>query len=116
VSVALGLTVDVTGLVTSTRLLQGLALAVILAVVARLAVGQLLMPMRLRQKERLFVIWGALRGGVPILLAAFALLAAVEDAERVYDIVFVVVAFSVIVQGSSIPFVARRLGIRMRQV
>jgi potassium/hydrogen antiporter len=38
----------------------------------------------------------------------------VEDANRVYDIVYVVVAFSVIVQGSSIPFVARRLGIRMR--
>jgi potassium/hydrogen antiporter len=69
---------------------------------------------RMRRSERLFVIWSGLRGAVPILLAAFALLASVEDADRVYDIVFVVVAFSVIVQGSSIPFVARRLGIRMR--
>jgi potassium/hydrogen antiporter len=68
----------------------------------------------MRRNERLFVIWSGLRGAVPILLAAFALLASVEDADRVYDIVFVVVAFSVIVQGSSIPFVARRLGIRMR--
>ena len=70
----------------------------------------------LRRNERLFVIWGGLRGAVPILLAAFALLAAVDDAERVYDIVFVVVAFSVIVQGSSIPFVARRLRIPMRTI
>ena len=62
------------------------------------------------------MIWGGLRGAVPILLAAFALLAAVDDAERVYDIVFVVVAFSVIVQGSSIPFVARRLRIPMRTI
>jgi potassium/hydrogen antiporter len=69
---------------------------------------------RMRRNERLFVIWSGLRGAVPILLAAFALLASVEDADRVYDIVYVVVAFSVIVQGSSIPFVARRLGIRMR--
>jgi potassium/hydrogen antiporter len=114
---ALGLTVDLTELLTSRHLLEGLVLAVILAVVARpLAVGPLLLPARMRLNERLFVIWGGLRGAVPILLAAFALVAAVEDAPRVYDIVFVVVAFSVIVQGSSIPFVARRLGIPMRQL
>ena len=115
VFVALGLTVDVTDLLTSSRLLEGLALAVILALVARpLAVGPLLLPVHMRTNERLFVIWSGLRGAVPILLAAFAVLAAVEDADRVYDIVYVVVAFSVIVQGSSIPFIARRLGIRMR--
>jgi potassium/hydrogen antiporter len=115
VFVALGITVDVTDLLGSSRLFEGLALAVILALVARpLAVGPLLLPVRMRRNERLFVIWSGLRGAVPILLAAFALLASVEDADRVYDIVFVVVAFSVIVQGSSIPFVARRLGIRMR--
>ncbi len=50
---------------------------------------------------------------MPILLAAFAVFA---DADGVYDIVFVAVAFSVIVQESSIPFLARRLGIPMRQV
>jgi cell volume regulation protein A len=117
VFVALGLTVDLSELVTSRRLLGGLGLGVFLAVFARpLAVGPLLLPVHMRRNERLFVIWAGLRGAVPILLAAFALLAAVEDAERVYDIVFVVVAFSVIVQGSSIPFVARRLGIPMRTV
>ena len=116
VFVALGITVDVTDLLGSSRLFEGLALAVILALVARpLAVGPLLLPVHMRNNERLFVIWGGLRGAVPILLAAFALLASVEDAERVYDIVYVVVAFSVIVQGSSIPFVARWLGIRMRE-
>jgi cell volume regulation protein A len=115
VFVALGITVDVTDLLGSPRLLEGLALAVILALVARpLAVGPLLLPVRMRPNERLFVIWGGLRGAVPILLATFAVLASVEDADRVYDIVYVVVAFSVIVQGSSIPLVARRLGIRMR--
>jgi potassium/hydrogen antiporter len=117
VFVALGLTVDVTEILTSTRLLEGLALALILALIARpLAVAPLLLPVRMRRNERLFVIWGGLRGAVPILLAAFALLAAVQDAERVYDIVFVVVAFSVIVQGSTIPFAARRLRIPMRQL
>jgi potassium/hydrogen antiporter len=112
VFVVLGLTIDVTDLLGSSRLYEGLALAVILAVIARpLAVGPLLLPVHMRPNERLFVIWAGLRGAVPILLATFALLAAVDEAERIYDIVFVVVAFSVIVQGSTIPAVARRLGI-----
>jgi potassium/hydrogen antiporter len=117
VFVALGLTIDVTELATSSRLLEGLGLAVVLALVARpLAVGPLLLPVRMRRNERIFIVWAGLRGAVPILLAAFAILGGVDDAERVYDIVFVVVAFSVIVQGSSVPFVAHRLGIRMRSV
>jgi potassium/hydrogen antiporter len=112
VFVVLGLTIDVTDLLGSSRLYEGLVLAVILAVIARpLAVGPLLLPVHMRPNERLFVIWAGLRGAVPILLATFALLAAVDEAERIYDIVFVVVAFSVIVQGSTIPAVARRLGI-----
>ena len=115
VFVALGLTItldDIGG-----DLLDGLLLAVILAFVARpLAAGLLLLPARLRWGERLFVMWGGLKGAVPILLAAFAVLAEVDDAERIYEIVFVVVAFSVIVQGSSLPFVASKLGIRMRTV
>jgi potassium/hydrogen antiporter len=115
VFVALGLTIDVTNLLGSSRLFEGLVLAVVLALVARpLAVGPLLLPVHMRRNERLFVIWSGLRGAVPILLATFALLEGVDDAERIYDIVFVVVAFSVLVQGSTIPMVARRLRIPMR--
>jgi cell volume regulation protein A len=117
VFVALGLTIDITNLLTSTRLLEGIALALLLAFVARpLVAGLLLLPTRLRPGEKLFVMWGGLRGAVPILLATFVLLAGLEDAERIYDIVFVVVAFSVIVQGSSIPFVASRLRVPMRAI
>jgi potassium/hydrogen antiporter len=115
VFVALGLTVDMRELIDDRVWLDGLLLAIILAFVARpLALAPLLLPLRLRLGERLFVAWGGLKGAVPILLAAFAILAEVEDARRVYEIVFVVVAFSVVVQGSSIPFAARRLGVRMR--
>jgi potassium/hydrogen antiporter len=117
VFIALGVTIDVTEVANSRAFLEGLVLAVVLALVARpLAVGPLLLPVRMRWSERVFVVWAGLRGAVPILLAAFALLGEVDDAERVYNIVFVVVAFSVIVQGSSIPLVARRLRIPMRQV
>src|SRR5205807_6400850 len=114
VFVALGLTINLTGLSLRTWV-DGIVLAAVLAFVARpLAVGALLLPARLRIGERLFVIWGGLKGAVPILLAAFVLLAGVDQASRIYDIVFVVVAFSVIVQGTSIPFVAPRLGVPMR--
>jgi cell volume regulation protein A len=115
VFVALGITIDVTNVLSSTRFLEGLAIAVFLALVARpLAVGPLLAPVRMPLNEKLFIVWGGLRGAVPILLAAFALLGEVDESERVYEIVFVVVAFSVIVQGSTIPAAARRLGIPMR--
>jgi cell volume regulation protein A len=115
VFVALGITIDVTNVLSSTRFLEGLGLAVILALIARpLAIAPLLAMVRMRPNERIFIIWSGLRGAVPILLAAFAVLGGVDDSDRVYEIVFVVVAFSVIVQGSTIPLVARRLGIRIR--
>jgi potassium/hydrogen antiporter len=117
VFVALGITIDITDVGTGGLWSDGLLLALILAFVARpLAVGPLLLPARLRPRERLFVMWGGLRGAVPILLAAFALLEQVKDAHRIYGIVFVVVAFSVVVQGTTIPFAARALGVRMRSL
>jgi potassium/hydrogen antiporter len=115
VFVALGLTVDLSLLGDNHRWLDGLILAIVLAFVARpLAVAPLLLPAKLTSGERLFVMWGGLKGAVPILLASFAVLGGVKDAERIYGIVFVVVAFSVVLQGASIPSAAARLGIPMR--
>jgi len=95
---------------------DGLVLAVALAFLARpLGLAPLLIPLRLRIGEKLFLAWSGLKGAVPILLAAFAILAEVDDARRIYEIVFVVVTFSVVVQGATIPFVASRFGVRMRR-
>ena len=114
---ALGLTIDLTDLGHHALWRDGLLLALLLAFVARpLVAGALLLPMRLRLGERLFVLWGGLKGAVPILLAALALLDRVDQASRIYGIVFVVVAFSVVVQGTTIPFAASRLRIPMRVV
>ncbi len=108
---ALGLTVTL-GEISGRGWVEGLLLALFLALVARpLAVGSLLVPVRLHTGERIFVAWSGLRGAVPILLAAFALLAGVREGRRIYDLVFIVVAFSVLVQGATIPFAARRLGV-----
>jgi cell volume regulation protein A len=115
VFVALGLTVNNVVLGDSTVWLDALLLSALLAFVARpLVVAPLLWPAKLRRGERLFVMWSGLKGAVPILLAAFALLEHVDGAERIYGIVFVLVTFSVLVQGATIPYVAGRLGIPMR--
>jgi cell volume regulation protein A len=115
VFVALGLTIDITDVGADNAWLDGLLLALLLAFVARpIAVGLLLLPARLRAGERLFVMWSGLKGAVPILLGTFALEESIADGSRIYSIVFVVVAFSVLVQGTSVPFVAPRLHVPMR--
>jgi cell volume regulation protein A len=115
VFVALGLTIDISGL--SGRVWrEGIVLALVLALLARpLVVLLTLGPARLSWAERAFITWSGLKGAVPILLAAFALLDGVAGAERVYGVVFVVVLVSVVGQGTLIPFVARALNIRMRK-
>jgi potassium/hydrogen antiporter len=115
VFVGLGLTVHKVDLEPAWG--DALLIALILAFLARpLGIGLLLAPLRLGHGERVFVMWSGLKGAVPILLAAFALIEGVPGAHRIYGIVFVVVAFSVIVQGGSVPFVAKRLGIPIRVV
>jgi len=115
VFVALGLTIDLGSLGRDNLWRDGLVLAVLLTLVVRpLVVGALLLPVRIRWGERVFVIWGGLKGAVPILLGAFAVLAAAPQADRVYGIVFVVTLLSVVVQGSTVPLAARLLGVGMR--
>ena len=115
VFVGLGLTVHKVSLAPLWT--DGLLIALVLVFVARpVGIAPFLAPLRLRRNERVFVMWSGLKGAVPILLASFTLLEHVSGAERIYGIVFVVVAFSVIVQGGSVPYVAKRLGIPMRVV
>lgn len=114
VFIALGLTFTVSTLGDDHLWRDGLILAALLAFVVRpLVVGALLVPVRMRWGERAFVAWGGLKGAVPILLGAFAVLDGAPQAARVYGIVFVVVALSVVVQGSTVPVAARLLGVHM---
>jgi potassium/hydrogen antiporter len=111
----LGLTVSLAAMARDGSWLTGTAIAVLLAFVIRpVLVGLLLVPVRLTRGERVFVLWSGLKGAVPILLGTYILTAGGTDARRLYDIVVVVVAFSVIVQGGLVPTVARRAGLPMR--
>jgi potassium/hydrogen antiporter len=113
----LGLTIRLQSLPIGGAWQIGLALAALLTFVIRpLGVGLLLWPVRLRPGERVFVLWTGLKGAVPILLGAFIVQAAVAGAARIYEIIFVVVAFSVIVQGGAIPVLARRLKVPLRLI
>src|SRR6266498_338208 len=115
VFVALGLTVSI-GSLSGRTWLEGIVLALVVAFLARPpVVAATLAKARFRWAERAFVAWSGLKGAVPILLAAFAVLGDVARADRVYGIVFVVVLVSVVGQGTLVPLVARALGIAMRE-
>jgi len=115
--VVLGLTVNLADLTLTDVWVPGLVLGASLALVIRpLLVGLCLMPARLRRNEQAFVLFAGLKGAVPILLGSLLLAANIQDAHRLYGIVIVVVAFSVLVQGSLVPAVARALHLPMRIV
>jgi cell volume regulation protein A len=113
----LGLTIQLHSLSHRWAWLAGLVLALLLAMVIRpLLVGVLLWPVRLRRSERLCVLWAGLKGAVPILLGASILEAGAPGAQRLYEIIFVVVAFSVIVQGGTVPWLLQRLRVPLRTI
>jgi len=113
----LGLTVNLEQVFTSDAWWIGLCLAALLALVVRpLLVGPLLLPVRLRPGEKVFIVWAGLKGAVPILLGTFVFVAGASQATLIYHIIFVVVLFSVVVQGGLVPWVARRCGVPMHAV
>jgi cell volume regulation protein A len=90
----------------------GLVTAAVLMFVARpLAVFLVLLPWRMPLAEKTLVAWVGLRGAVPIVLATFPLLGGVPRADHLFHLVFFVVLASVLLQGTSIPAVARWLGV-----
>ena len=62
-------------------------------------------------RGRLLVAWVGLRGAVPIVLATFPLLARLPQAEFFFNLVFFIVLTSTLLQGTTIPLVARFLGV-----
>jgi potassium/hydrogen antiporter len=113
--VVLGLTISLSEVVTTNTWWIGLVLAILLAFVVRpLLVGPLLLAVRLTVGERVFVVWSGLKGAVPILLGTYILGSGGEANRLAYEVIFVVVAFSVIVQGGLVPTVAQRCRVRMQ--
>jgi cell volume regulation protein A len=105
-------------LVTPSELLRtlwpALGVSLVLMLVARpLSVWLCLKPMRFANNEIAFVSWVGLRGAVPIVLAVFPVMAGLPGSHTFFNVAFVVVITSLLFQGSTIAWSARRLGVTL---
>ena len=88
----------------------GMLITFLLMFVARpISVYLCLLPFKMSVRKKALVSWVGLKGSVPIILATFPFTAGLPQADVYFNIVFFVVIASVFIQGTSIPFVARRL-------
>lgn len=89
---------------------RALLVSLVLIFLARpLATGTLLLLTRFGVRETAMVSWVGLRGAVPIILATFPLVEGVPQGELIFNVVFFTVLTSVLLQGTTIPLVARWL-------
>ncbi|HET8816371.1 MAG TPA: potassium/proton antiporter [Pseudidiomarina sp.] len=105
-------------LVTPSHLLESwplsLTVAALMIFVARpIAVLISLLPFVFPWREQLFISWVGLRGAVPIILALYPWLSGVPDQELFFDIAFMVVLISLLLQGWTLAPFARLLGLEV---
>jgi cell volume regulation protein A len=98
------------------RLLESLvpglvAGAVVLLLARPVSVVVSLLPFKVPWREQVFLSWAGLRGAVPIVLAMIPLAQGVPGALQLVDAVFVLVIVLTLVQGGTLGWLARRLGL-----
>jgi len=90
----------------------GLLVSLFLMLVARpVSVFCTLAFARMSLKKKIFISWVGLRGAVPIILGTFPLLAGVYQADMIFNVVFFIVLTSILLQGTTLPPLARWLGL-----
>jgi cell volume regulation protein A len=102
-------------LASPARLLDALPYALLvggaLTLVARpVSVMLCATPFRVPWRDQAFISWAGLRGAVPIVLATVPMSVGLPAAHLVFDVVFLLVVLFTLVQGPTLPWVARRLG------
>jgi len=97
-------------------IVAAVAVALTLMLVARpAAVFLCLAPFKFEWREKLFVAWVGLRGAVGIFLASIPMLVGLPSAYLYFDVAFVVVLISLLVQGWTLAVAARKLGVALRR-
>ncbi|MBR7013473.1 MAG: potassium/proton antiporter [Prevotella sp.] len=97
-------------------LLVAVAIGLFMMFVARpIAVFLCLQPFRVPMKAKLFLSWVGLRGAVPIIFATYPVIAGIEDADFLFDVVFVITLLSLSLQGTTITACARWLGLATQE-
>ncbi|MER6307177.1 potassium/proton antiporter [Streptomyces sp. NPDC001657] len=87
-----------------------LVIGMILTLVARpTSVFVSLLPFHVPWQEKTLLSWAGLRGAVPIVLATIPMVGAVPGSEGVFNIVFVLVVVYTLIQGPTLPWLARHL-------
>jgi potassium/hydrogen antiporter len=108
--VMIGLLADPSDL--GAQAVPALAIGAVLLLVARpLSVAMCTWPLRFSWREQALLSWAGLRGAVPIVLATVPVVAGVPDSVRLFNLVFILVVIFTIVQGPTLPWVARLLGL-----
>ena len=92
----------------------GLLISIFAIIIARpLSVFISLVFFKMKLRRRAYISWVGLRGAVPIVFATYPLLAGIEKAEMIFNIVFFISVTSVLIQGTTIPIVAKWLNVSM---
>ena len=93
-------------------LLVAVAIGLFMMFVARpVAVFLCLQPFHVPAKAKLFLSWVGLRGAVPIIFATYPVIAGIEDADFLFNVVFVITLLSLSLQGTTITAAAHWLGL-----
>lgn len=92
----------------------GILISLFLIIVARpIAVFISLMFFKMKTRRRFYISWVGLRGAVPIVFATYPLLAGIEKANMIFNIVFFISVSSVLIQGTTLSVVARWLKVAL---
>ena len=106
------------GLLVNPREMFDVALVAILVAAFMILIGRplsvaiSLLPFRkITARSKLYISWVGLRGAVPIIFATYPVVADVEGADQIFNIVFFITILSLTLQGTTLPFFARKLGL-----